>query len=144
MSVTRCKFEDPVGGGTYTWARNHEAEQEQGLQTNIQATSTTSGNRRIKQQSDDDVFKLTYTGRITVRDQYVQFWFWRAVSKAHTIYFTDFDGQKYEVQITDLKTQRVRQMSAAAGSDPTHHYWTYTIEMTVYRFITGDLSFVTP
>jgi hypothetical protein len=43
---------------------------------------------------------------IVHREQVRQMWRWYAISKAHTIYLTDFDGQKYEGIISSLTMAR--------------------------------------
>lgn len=137
----RNRFTNPANGAFYDWLTNHEEEEEAGKTRTISHTSNTGNVGLVKQQGEDGPYILKLRGKIMHRSQFQAFWEWYALSKGQTIYFRDYDGQEYEVQITSFTPQRVRKLSHT-GRDPStpHHYWTYGMELEVYRFIAGDLA----
>lgn len=138
--MARNKFTNPASGTVYTWDQNHQEEQETGKARNITRTANTGNVGAVKQQGDDGGVTLKLAGKILKRSQLQQFWAWYELCRTQTIYFEDYDGQKYEVQITSFQPKRVAKLSFT-GRDPSmpHHYYEYTMEMEVYRFIAGDM-----
>lgn len=145
--MSRNRFTNPATGVHYDWTVNHTEEDETGKTRNITRSAPTGGVGLVRQQGDDGPYLLRYTGTILHRAQWQAMWAWFALCRTQTIYFADYDGQQYEVQITSFTGKRVRKL-ANTGKDPSipHHNYTYTIEMEVYRFMAGDLagSGVTP
>lgn len=133
-------FTNPLTGETYTWQRGHETEDAAGKARQIGGTANTGLTGRVRQQGDDGPMTLTLHGKIQHRDQLRQFWKWYELCQTQTIYFTDFDGQQYEVQISAFTPQRVATLSNV-GADPgmRHHYVQYDMVLEIYRFIAGDL-----
>lgn len=131
-------FTDPLTGATYQWHNNHETEDPSGKTRQISGSANTGLTGRVRQQGDDGPMVLTLHGRIRTRDQSRQFWHWYNLCRTQTIYFTDFDGQEYEVQITSYLPERVRQASNVADPSMTHHNIQYTLTMEVYAFLAGD------
>jgi hypothetical protein len=68
-------------------------------------------------------FVLNWAAQIVHREQQRQMWRWYAISKAHTIYLTDFDGQKYEGIISSLTMARKGKLQSV-GRDPSMLYHT--------------------
>jgi hypothetical protein len=139
----RNRFTDPASVvAAYDWPINHNEEEESGKVRNVTHTAPTANNvGLVKQQGDDSPFVLKLKGHIKTRAQYAAFWQWFQLCRTQTIYFRDFDNQQYEVQITSFLPTRSRRHSyPAPGLDPHDHYWTYTMELEVYRFISGDLA----
>lgn len=133
-------FTDPLTGDTYTWQRRHENEDAAGKSRNISGTANTGHTGRVRQQGDDGPYILPLHGKIQHRDQLRQFWRWYRLCETQTIYFTDFDGQQYEVQIASFTPQRVRTLSnAAADAGMPHHYVQYDMTLEVYGFRAGDM-----
>lgn len=143
--MARNRFTNPANGAIYDWHTNHDEEGDSGKARNISHTAPTGLTGLIRQQGDDSPFVLHLQGKIMRRDQFQAFWAWFALSRTQTIYFTDFDGQGYEVQITSFMPKRVRNLTRA-GRNPTTHHWTYSMDLEVHRFIAGDMagSGVTP
>lgn len=145
--MARNRFTNPVDGGTYDWIINHTEEEESGKTRQVTRAGLTDGVGMVRQQGEDGALVLHLRGTILDRSQYQAMWIWFQVSRSHTIYFTDFDGQSYEVQITSFQPRRIRKLTSPRR-DPTtpNHYWTYSMDMEVINFLTGDLaaSGVTP
>lgn len=132
-------FTDPLTGTSYQWASNHETEDPAGKTRQIAGTANTGLTGRVRQQGDDGPYVVTLHGRIRVREQSRQFWHYYNLCRTQTIYFTDFDGQQYEVQIIGYTEQRVRQASNVADPSMPHHNIQYVLTMEVYGFLAGDL-----
>jgi hypothetical protein len=143
--VARNRFTNPANGDFYDWAINHDEEEANGKTRTISRTAPTGNVGLVKQQGDDGPFLLKLSGKITSRSQFSAFWAWYALCRTQTIVFKDFDAQEYEVQITSFLPQRHRTLMRA-GKNPGNYYWTYSMEMEVYRFVSGDMaaSGVTP
>lgn len=137
--MARNRFTNPANGAIYDWHTNHDEEGDSGKTRNISHTAPTGHGGLIHQQGDDGPFTLHLQGKIVRREQYQAFWAWYALCRTQTIYFTDFDGQGYEVQITSFTPKRVRNLTRA-GHNPATHYWTYSLEMEVYAFRAGDMA----
>lgn len=144
MSVTHNKFENPATGAVYVWPRNHapDGEADAGKARPITRVNNTSGGIAALQQGDDGNYVLKLSGKITIRSQWRAFWQWYALCRSQTIYFTDFDSQKYEGTISSLVGKRVGKLSDSIGPDPSMRLFSivYTLEFTVVRFLTGDLA----
>jgi hypothetical protein len=138
----RNRFTDPAAVvAAYDWPINHNEEEESGKARNITRTAPTGNVGLVKQQGDDGPFILKLKGHIKTRAQYAAFWQWYQLCRTQTIYFRDFDNQQYEVQITSFLPTRLRRHSyPGPGLDPYDHYWTYTMELEVYRFISGVMQ----
>lgn len=135
----RNRFENPADGSSYEWRVNHSEEGEQGKARQVTRTPSTGLTAVVTQQGDDGPMTLSLTGTILDRSQFRELWKWYALCASQTIYFWDFDGQGYEVQITSFQPRRVRNLTRP-GRDPQQHRWTYTLDMFVHRFIDGDLA----
>lgn len=136
------RFDNPATGEFYVWHKNHDqdGEQEVGKNLPIQRIPNTGGGVAAYQQGDDGGFVLNWRGSIHHREQQRQMWRWYAISKAHTIYLTDFDGQKYEGIISSLTMARKGKLQSTGrdASMPFHTY-TYNFGFTVVNFLVGDL-----
>jgi hypothetical protein len=144
--MARDTFINPANGFTYEWHVNHTDEESTEKTRTITRVGNTGLVGVVRQQGDDSPYIMRWTGTILHRAQLQAFWFWWAVSKGQTIHLLDFDGQRYEVQITSFQPKRVRKLSYFS-KDPSmpHHYYTYTIEFEVYSFVAGDMNaWVTP
>lgn len=141
MASVRNKFINPANGVEYAWLVNHDEEQAAGKSRNITRTAPTADTGLVKQQGDDGPYLINVSGKILDRSQLVMFWLCYATCRTQTLHFLDFDGQRYEVQITDFAPQRVRkEYSPSRDPSTPMHYWTYTMTMEVYSFIAGDMA----
>lgn len=143
--MARNTFTDPATGNTYQWLINHDEEEDGGKTRTINRAGLTSNVGTVKQQGEDGPLMLRFRGTILDRSQYQAMWAWFELSRSQTIYFTDFDGQAFEVQITSFTPKRLRKARSPQRDPSTPlHYWQYGIEMEVYRVIAGDLIGVAP
>lgn len=139
--MARNKFTNPATAEEYSWVINHSDEEAFGKARNITESAPTGNVGLVKQQGDDGPLIKTLSGTILDRSQYQAMWQWFNLCASQTIYFTDFDGQKFEVQITSFLPQLHRKLTAASR-DPSmpSSYWTYTISLEVYACLEGDLA----
>lgn len=138
--MPRNTFTDPAGVvPAYTWDIGHNEEQDFGRETPVSDSVNVAGTRVITQQGDPSAIRLSYSGSILTRAQLVQMWKWELLCQTQTIYFTDFAGDEYEVVIDSFKPVRHSGRNRRGGTDAPMWYWTYTIEMTVVRVLTGPL-----
>lgn len=133
-------FINPANGHRYDWPVNHDTEDAVSKARAITRTSTTNNVGVVRQQGDDGPLTLQYSGTILHRAQLREFWAWYALCRAQTVYFYDFDGQGFEVQITTFSP--VRKPTLRNPRDPSAplHYWTYSITLDVYRMLAGDMA----
>jgi hypothetical protein len=132
--MARNVFTNPATNETFNWPINHSEEEAVGKTRNITRSSTTDNVGAVRQQGDDGPLTMKLSGTILHRAQLVEFWRWFEISRTQTIYFTDFDAQSYEVQITEFSPLRNPRDDSAP-----EHYWTYTLSLDVYRLIDGDM-----
>lgn len=145
MARRSNRFTNPANGAYYDWHVNHDEEDELAKTRSITRAGLTSNVGMVRQQGEDGPLVLRFHGRILDRVQYQQMWGWYALSRTQTIYFTDFDGQAFEVQITSFTPKRVRKdFSPQRDQSVPLHFWQYSLEMEVYRVLAGDLVAVTP
>lgn len=137
--MARNRFTNPANGAFYDWSINHESEEEFGKERSIEERSNTGNVGLTRTQGADGTLVLRYEGTILTRAQYVAMWQWYALCRTQTIYFTDCDGQEYEVQITSFKPKRVRVAHNPRDAGMRLHKYEYTIEMHVYALRAGDL-----
>jgi hypothetical protein len=125
-------FTNPADSSTYAWPRNHgvDGEQEFGMERSIERTATTDGIGVVRQQGADEPLTLELAGFITAQAQHDAFVDWAQLCRTQTIYFTDFDGNQYEVIITAFRSRR-----APTGAS---FLWQYTLSMDVISVISGD------
>lgn len=137
------RFTNPATGTFYDWHVNHDPEGEEmaGKARQITRSANTANSGVVLQQGDDGSYVIKLSGKIDMRAQYSAMWAWYRLCRTQTIYFRDFDGQSFEVTISSFQTKR-RGKLGPSGRDASvpHHYWEYSIEMTVVRFISGDLQ----
>jgi hypothetical protein len=137
--MARNTFTDPATGDHYDWQVNHDTEEAVSKARAITRTATTNNVGSVRQQGADGPLVLKFSGTILHRSQLREMWRWYELCRMQTIYFTDFDGQSYEVQISEFSPLRKRTLRNPR--DPSlNHYWTYTITMDVFRPIDGDLA----
>ena len=117
----------------------HETEDATEKLRQVERTANTAGVRLVRQQGDDGPLIFRYTGTIMRRADYRKFWYFFMLSRTQTIYFRDFDGNEYEVQIIAFRPTRTRTLRNMRDSSIPHHYWKFAIEIEVLRVISGDL-----
>lgn len=139
MAYGRVKFIDPAPGGlgTYSWTINYSEEEGFGKRRNIERTATTSGIGVVRQQGSDEPLSIRVTGVILHHAQHqamIQFY---TVGRSRTIIFEDFEGSRFEVLPVEFQPRRVRAAHNPRDPDARLHYWTYTLELDVFRVLSG-------
>lgn len=135
--MARNTFIDPTTGEVYAWPINHSDEEEGGRDRAITTGANTGNVGLVKQQGELTPIVLRYTGTILQRAQYDAMLSWYARCESHTIYFTDFAGDSYEVIISAFHPRRQRTLRNPRDPSAPFWYWTYTIEMTVMAVRAG-------
>lgn len=140
MARTGCIFTNPNTGDAYTWPINYSEMQAFGKERSYEATASTGNVGLIRQQGADQPMTIELAGTILTEAHYQAFWLWWTLCRSQTIYFTDVDGDQYEVQITKFNPTKLRAASNPRGgaTNPTW-YWHYEMAMTVFTFRSGIL-----
>jgi hypothetical protein len=141
LEANRNYFIDPSTLEVYKWHLNHRPDGDKGTEKkrNIEATANSGNVGLIRQQSDDEPLSLKREGDILHSDQEIAMWQWFQRCKSRTIYFVEFNGDAYEVQITDLKVERLGVVAVTAAGGK-RYYAKYDLEMTVYAMLAGVLA----
>jgi hypothetical protein len=121
----------------YPWPINHSDEDEVGRDRNITLEANTGNVGLVKQQGELTPLTFRYSGTILTRAQLSQMLFWFTKCETHSIDFTDFAGDSYEVLITSFKPTRHRTLRNPRDPGAPLWYWTYTIEMMVLTVRAG-------
>jgi hypothetical protein len=136
----RNRFINPANGQVYDWPINHSEEEEAGQEKNIEHGGTTNRVGLVRQQGDPAPYVLRYSGTILNTAQFQAMTWWTSLTNYQSIHFRDFDDNLYEVIITQFKPTRHRTLrNPRDQASAPLHFWRYTIEMEVLRFISGDL-----
>lgn len=139
--MARARFVNPANGDEYVWHMGPESEEPTGKPRQIVTVPSTRGGKTYRQTAGTEPFTIAWAGKFEHRAQHVAMWQWYQLCENQTIHLYDFDGQGYEVQITDFKPVRRRKLSyTGKDSSVPHHYWEYTITFVVYDFIGGDME----
>lgn len=132
-------FIDPATHTVYAWTINHAPDGDQGTQKqrSIQATANTGNVGLIRQQSDDQPLTLKRSGVILDEAQEREMWAWFKLCESQTIYFVEFSGDAFEIQIT-----RFNSVKVGAGSPSRNqkgYYVKWDADFEVYGVLTGPL-----
>lgn len=140
VSDKRNYFINPATLEAYAWPVNHSPTGDKGTEKKRAiTTSALTGNvGLVRQQSADEPMILKREGDILEPAQEVAMWRFFELCKTQTIYFLEFNGDAYEVQITDFKVEHV------GSGGPTHsgkgYFSRYSIEMECYKVLRGVLA----
>lgn len=135
----RNRFDDPAGNvASYDWQVNHSEEGDVGREPNIENGAPTSNVGMIVQEGADNPLVLRVRGTILHAAQHEEFLVWRRLSRAQTIYFTDFAGDSYEVIITRYVSTRHRTIrNPRDQANMPFYFRRYEMDMQVVRVIAG-------
>lgn len=141
MSRVANVFTNPATSETYPWPINHETEDQFGQERSVSTTANTSNLGLVRVQGDRQPMAISLTGKILTRAQRDAFWHWFRLSETQTIYYTDVEGNTFEVQMVAYNPVRVRAQKNMRDpvNAPTWIY-TYTMKLDVYRVISGPLA----
>lgn len=137
LTDRRNAFINPADASVYEWPVNHNPEGDEGTgkKRTIQETANTGNVGLVKQQSADQGAVIKRSGVILTLAHEQAFWEWWERCGSQTIYFVEFDGSAYEVQLTDYEPKRVGSGSLAKNGQG--YFVKYTMEMIVFAFLTG-------
>lgn len=145
MSRSPNQFIDPLGAqATYNWPINHLTESPRGRKRMTTAVAPTGGIGTVRQQGSEPPLQLVFQGTILTEAQRQTMIFWWVLCRTQTIIFNEFDGETFEVIITDYEEQKIA--TDYNRNDPTipFHYYTYTITMDVITSVSGGWSIADP
>ena len=140
LLANRNYFIDPATTTAYKWNVNHKPDGDKGTgkKRQIETTANTGNVGLVRQQSADEPLVLKREGVLLDEEQEQMMWALFALCKTQTIYFVEFNGDAYEIQITDFNVKRI------GSGGPTRRgegfYAEYEIEMEVYAILTGVLA----
>lgn len=140
----RDTFINPQNGEKYEWAIGHKEEEPTSKTRQITESANTANTGLVKQQGDVQPLILKYLGTILHASQHTEFWRWFQLCETQTIFFQDYNGNEYEVMITDFAPKRQATIRNPRDfKNAPFHYWTYSITMEVIRVIKGELAGLT-
>lgn len=137
LTDRRDAFIDPKTATIYEWPVNHSPEGDEGNQKQRQITQTANtGNvGLVRQQGADQGMTLKRSGTILTLLQEQEFWHWFGLCAGQTIYFVEFSGDAYEVQIVSYDPKKVG--SGGPSKNGLGYFVKYTMEMSVFTFLAG-------
>lgn len=134
----RNRFTDPATAASYDWLINHDEEEQIGRDRGITYEANTGNVGLVVQQGELTPIVLKLSGKILEQSQLDQFIDWFDLCQHHSIYFTDFAGDSYEVIISVFTPKRLRTLrNPRGGTINPRHYWSYTMEMSVLSVRAG-------
>lgn len=134
MSRTPNKFINPSNAAEYAWPVNHSEEAEAGVARTITHGANTATTGLVRQQADDQPLTFQFAGTIFEEAQLEEMLVWYGLCKTQTIYFEKYNGDKFEVIITDFKPTEKRTIHNPKDfANAPLWYWGYTITMEVIR-----------
>lgn len=134
-------FRDPAAPGntydTYTWDVNASEVDGPNRPSTMQYEGKAGGQGIIPTQGADQPMIFSLTGSIIHKRQFLAFWHYRYIR--NSFYWTDEEGNVFEVTMTGFEPKKVRVARNYADSSIPLHKWTYTMTLQVLRVISGDL-----
>lgn len=132
-------FTDPAGvKAQYTWTINQSEEEEVQRSRQMGDGAPTQDIGLMPQQGANYPLVFQWKGTIFTQADKDAMDSWYALCDSQSIYLTDFDGNEYEVLITDWGAQRVAVAWNRRGQIPW--LWKYTITIRVLNVLSGDWS----
>ena len=140
----RDKFIDPATENSYEWEVNHSYEGDEGnaKKRSITETANTGNVGLVKQQCSAEGMVLKRSGAFFTLNQEEEFWYWFQLCQSQTIYFEEFDGSKFEVQIVNYDPRRIG--TSGLSKNGKGYYVKWTMEMIVYAVLAGPMTGVEP
>lgn len=137
LTDNRNAFINPATTAVYEWPVNHRPDGDEGNEKKrtITETANTADVGLVRQQGGDQGMVLKRAGLILTEAHEQAFWEWFKLSGTQTIYYVEFNGSAYEVQVTSYNPTRHGTGSLAKNSK--RYFAQYTMEMTVFAFLAG-------
>lgn len=144
MTRLANKFVNPSNAAEYAWPVNHSEEAEAGAARSVTKGANTASTGLVRQQADDQPLVFQLSGTIFETEQLEEMLEWYALCRTQTIYFYKYNGEKFEVVITEFKPTERRTIKNPKDKDAPLWYWKYTMTMEVIRAIEGVWEGVVP
>jgi hypothetical protein len=140
LEAFRNYFINPGTLEVYRWHLNHKPDGDKGTakKRTIEGTANTGAVGLVRQQGADEPLVLKREGTLFNLEQEEAMWRWYELCKSQTIFFVEFNGDAYEVQITSFSVTRKGTGGPTRGGE--RFYATYEVEMEVYTVLTGVLA----
>lgn len=139
----RVTFTNPANGQSYVWEHNPPPDgitQPATKQRQIERTSNTGNVGATKQQGDDGPYMIHWEPLVYSEAMETALWTWYQLCKGQTIYLTDWNGEVFEGQITQLGRQQIGALGGPGDIGSRLFYAKYIFEFEVYRFVAGPLA----
>lgn len=138
LADKRDAFIDPKTLTVYEWPVNHSPDGDEGnqKQRSISQSANTGNVGLVRQQSGDQGVTLKRSGAILTVPHEQEFWRFYKLCEGQTIYFVEFNGDAYEVQIVSYDPKKVG--SSGPSKNGLGYFVKYTMEMAVFNFLAGS------
>lgn len=143
MPRTPNHWINPKTNASYAWPVNHREEDPVGKSRQMGDGAPTSNIGMIPQQGAATPLIKTLKGRFFDDAQNAANLIYWELCEDHSIYFQDFNGDLYEVIITDYAPTRVAVARNPKFPELTY-VWDYTITMRVLTAFSGPWAGVSP
>lgn len=137
LTNRRNAFINPADSSVYEWPVNHKPDGDGGNEKKraITETANTGNVGLVRQQGGDEGITLKRSGEILTIAHEEAFWYWFNLCASQTIFFVEFNGDAYEVQIVDYNPKKVG--TGGLAKNLKNYYVTYDMEMIVFAFLAG-------
>lgn len=130
-------FINPATLEVYPWPVNHEPQGDEGndKKRNITETANTGNVGLVRQQGGDQGMVIKRGGLILTVAHEEAFWRFFRLCASQTIYFVEFNGDAYEVQIIEYDPKRIG--TGGPAKNGKGYFVKYTMAMAVFKFLAG-------
>lgn len=137
LADKRDAFIDPKTLTVYEWPVNHSPDGDEGgqKQRTITETANTGNVGLVRQQGADQGVTLKRSGTILTVAQEQEMWHWFKLCESQTIYFVEFDGTAFEVQIVAYDPKKIG--SGGPSKNGLGYFVKYSIELLVFKYLAG-------
>lgn len=134
-------FYDPETGDYYGWTISHTSESEVNIGRQVTQSARNAQVGWVRQHQAQGMTVLVLQGSILDPEQLDDLQSFYEDCADHPIVFEHADGSAHEVVITGWDTPRKATLMNPRAEQV--YYWTYTIELSVLRTLSGPLAVVT-
>jgi hypothetical protein len=136
--MARSSFYDPTLGTTSNFLINYEELTGPDQQDQVSYEGNAGGTGIIGTKGDKAPLLLHLTGKCVHQVQKDMFLRYKALDTSFK--FTDEDSNAYEVTMTGLAWVKKGCSYNQFDASMRRHYWTYTMELTIIRVISGEYA----
>lgn len=140
LTDRRDAFINPADTSVFEWPVNHAPEGDEGGEKKraIQQTANTANVGLVRQQSGDQGVIFKRSGIILSLAHEQAFWHWFQLCAAQTIFFVEFTGDAFEVQLIGYDPKRVGTVGPSKNGKG--YFVKYTMELAVFQFLAGPAA----